>query len=294
MSKGWKASQREYKDELAARNNLVIIDGLNLGFRFQSQAGKSFASSYLNTVQSFAKSYSARDTIILSDKGKSIYHTNLHPEYKKAREDKRAAMTQEEVAKQKVFFEQFNESLELCKTVLPVFVHRGVEADNMAGVIVNIALEFGNYDNIWLISTDGDWDTLLQPKVKRFSYKTRREYTVDTMYEEHGVDSVEQFISLKAVMGDPGDSINGVDGIGQKRGYGLLREYGSALDLVDALPIPGKQVFIQNLNKSGDLILRNLALVDLPSFSADALIAAGVYEEFYSEVKRIVSAKAEI
>lgn len=292
MTKGWKASQTEYKEELESRNNLMIVDGLNLGFRFQGQVKKPFASNYLNTVQSFAKSYSARDTIILSDKGVSTFRKNIHEGYKGQRAERNKNKTEEEQEQTRMFFEYFEEAFELASTVFPSFRYRGVEADDMAGLIVAIALEFGNYDNIWLISTDGDWDTLLQPKVKRFSYKTRREYTVESMYEEHGVDSVEQFISLKAIMGDPGDSINGVDGIGAKRGYALLREYGTVMDIIDSMPIPGKQQFIKNLNNSADLLMRNIQLVDLPSFSAEAIQAAGVYKEFYQQIKEIVIAKA--
>ncbi|QGH45232.1 ribonuclease [Bacteriophage Eos] len=287
MSKSWGQMKAEADEKLASRKNLMIVDGTNLGFRFKKDIVKPIASSFLNTINSLANSYDAKDTIILGDKGKSIFRTEIYPEYKGNRDERFSQRTEEEVAADKLFFEYLEEAFDLASSTYPTFKIRGVEADDMAGFIIQLI--GGEYDHVWLISTDGDWDTLLSPTVSRFSFTTRREYHERDMYENHQCDTVEQFASLKALMGDMGDNIRGVEGLGPKRGYGLLREYGTALDILDALPLPGKQKFIQNLNASAELIERNLQLVDLPTFCGEAIAAAGqdVYNKFKEDILKV-------
>lgn len=287
MSKSWGQMKAEADEKLASRKNLMIVDGTNLGFRFKKDLVKPIASSFLNTINSLANSYDAKDTIILGDKGKSIFRTEIYPEYKGNRDERFSQRTEEEVAADKLFFEYLAEAFDLASSTYPTFKIRGVEADDMAGFIIQLI--GGEYDHVWLISTDGDWDTLLSPTVSRFSFTTRREYHERDMYENHQCDTVEQFASLKALMGDMGDNIRGVEGLGPKRGYGLLREYGTALDILDALPLPGKQKFIQNLNASAELIERNLQLVDLPTFCGEAIAAAGqdVYNKFKEDILKV-------
>ena len=91
-------------------------------------------------------------------------------------------------------------------------------------------------------------------------------------------------------MGDTGDHIFGVDGIGIKRAYNLIREYETVHDLAASLPVPGKQLFIQNLNKSGDLIIQNLDLVDLPSYYYEAILHASKANQadYISELETVV------
>lgn len=287
MSKSWGTMKREADERLAARRNLMIVDGTNLGFRFKKDSGKPIAASFASTINSLANSYDAKHTIVLGDKGKSIYRNEIFPDYKGNRDAKYADRSEAEIEADRQFFEYLNEAFDLIATTLPTFRIRGVEADDMAAFIIQLIGEY--YDHIWLISTDGDWDTLLSPKISRFSFTTRKEYHEKDMFENHNVDTVDQFISLKAIMGDMGDNIRGVEGIGAKRGYNIIREYGSVLDIIDMLPLPGKQKFIQALNSSAELMERNLQLVDLPSFCGEAVAAAGqeVYDKFVKDIKAI-------
>lgn len=284
MSKSWGQMAEEERLEVASRRNLIIVDGLNLAFRFKDK-GKAFAPDYVKTIFSLAQSYRAKDILFLSDKGKSVFRTEIYPEYKGNRDEKFANQTEEEKEKSRAFFDAYKDALELLGTKLKVWQFRGIEADDLAGLAVQL-LE-GKYDNIWLISTDGDWDCLLSEHTHRFSFTTRREYKLANFYEQHECDDPEQFANLKAIMGDLGDNVRGVEGIGKKRGYNVLREYGTVLDILDSLPLPGKQVYIQNLNKSAELLERNLMLVDLKSFAAEAVRAASdeFYEEFVAHVQ---------
>lgn len=289
MSKSWGTMKREAEQRLASRRNLMIVDGTNLGFRFKKDSGKPIAASFANTINSLANSYDAKHTIVLGDKGKSIFRTNIFPEYKGNREAKYADRSEAEVEADRQFFEYLNDAFDLIASQFPTFRIRGVEADDMAAFIIQLIGH--HYDHIWLISTDGDWDTLLAPNISRFSFTTRKEYHEKDMFDNHNVDTVDQFISLKAIMGDMGDNIRGVEGIGEKRGYNLIREHGSVLDIIDALPLPGTQKFVQALNKSGELMERNLTLVDLPSFCGEAVAAAGqdIYDQFVKDIMAVAT-----
>ena len=125
-------------------------------------------------------------------------------------------------------------------------------------------------------------DLLIQEGVMRFSYVTRKEVTVDN-WDEHYEVSREQYACFKCLTGDKGDNVPGVAGIGPKRASALLQEYGSAYNIYDNLPIPGKYKYIQELNASEDLILKNYELMDLLTHCDDAIGTNELPELYYKE-----------
>jgi DNA polymerase-1 len=76
---------------------------------------------------------------------------------------------------------------------------------------------------------------------------------------------------MKVLAGDTGDNIDGVSGVGPKRSAELIRQYGSAFDIVAALPIQSKYKYVQALNSCGEVILRNYQLMDLVSYCEEAI-----------------------
>lgn len=282
--KSWATAQKKFNAKAGRHNNLLVVDGLNLSFRWR-KSKKPFSAEFVRTIQSLATSYGARQVIVLTDHKGSAFRKDFYPEYKAGRDEAKSKKTEDELAEDRIFFERVTEALELAATTFHFFKYTGVEADDLAGVIVKHASDV--FDHIWLISTDGDWDTLLNERTSRYSYTVNKEYNLETMYEAHGVDTVDQFIALKAIQGDLGDSIRGVDGIGPKRGYSILREHGGILELLDALPLPGNQAHIRNLNNSYDLIERNIMLVDLPSFCEEAVEFVGKLDEVVERIGEI-------
>ena len=266
-------------------NNLLIVDGLNLAMRFKFKGQLMFSAEYLATINSLGKSYGAKDIINLSDYGKSTYRKELLPTYKGGREEKRAVQTEEETQAWEDFFEGYERATALLEDAGHCNIKlRGVEADDLAAYLCLSDL-VDRYDSIWLISTDYDWDQLLTDKVNRFAYTSQKEFRLENFYEDHGCDNPEQFTHVKAIQGDSGDSVPGVDGIGIKRAYNLIRQYDSVHDLVGAIPLPGKQLFIQALNSSSELLLKNLELMDLPSYYMEAIVHAGkVYGKDYINI----------
>lgn len=250
-------------------NDLMIVDALNLAFRWKHAGAIEFVDDYIKTVKSLAKSYKAKYVIIAADQGSSSYRKDIYPEYKQNRKDKFAEQTEEEAEYFKLFFEEYNRVLEAISEYFPVLRFKGVEADDIAAYIVSKKSKI-NVDNIWLISSDRDWDLLITEGVNRFSYVTRKEVTVSN-WNTHYDFAQEDYISIKCLMGDSGDNVAGVPGIGPKRAAELVSHYGTTWDIIASLPISGKYKYIQELNKCGDLLQLNYKLMDLVTFCQDAL-----------------------
>lgn len=250
-------------------NTLLVVDALNLAFRYKHSGATDFAEDYLRTVQSLKKSYKASHVIIACDQGSSSYRKAIYPEYKQNRKDKFELQTELEKAQFELFFEDFTKTLEHIQnsTDYPVVRFQGVEADDIAAYIVAKKLPV---DNIWLVSSDKDWDLLVSPTVSRFSYVTRKETTIDN-WNEHYDFEPEDYISIKCLTGDSGDNVAGVPGIGPKRAVGLISEYGSTWDIIASIPISGKYKYIEALNKCKDQLALNYKLMDLVTYSEDAI-----------------------
>lgn len=256
----------------AEEGAVLVVDSLNLCFRWKHQGALFFKDEFIKTVESLKKSYKCDQVIILADFGGSAYRKNVYPEYKQNRKEKQALQTPEDAAYFEKFFEEFVNIIEYYQTEskYPCFRFKGVEADDVAAHIVTNLSKYG-FKKAWLVSTDRDYDLLVNENVSRFSYVTRKETTVDN-WHEHYECTPEQYISIKCLMGDSGDNVPGVVKIGPKTAQKLVDQYGSALDIAAGLPLPGKYVYIKNLNEFGQAnLIRNYQLMDLISFSDDAI-----------------------
>ena len=239
--------------------NLMVVDFLNLCFRYKHAKKKVFAADVINTIQSLGNSYEAKDIVIAGDWG-SAWRKSIYPEYKANREELRERQTEEEKRDFEEFLEEANRAFEMLRDMYIAFKFKGVEADDIAAFIVKSYN--GRYEHIWLISSDKDWDLLIKKNVSRFSYVTRKEITFEN-WSNHYEYEIDQHISIKVIQGDTGDNVIGVAGIGPKRAMAILRDYESAYDVYAALPLPGKHKYIQNLNEFGDKILLNYDLMDI-------------------------------
>jgi len=252
--------------------NVLIVDAMNVAFRWKpykpnERVGK-FAEDFVSTIESLARSYDAGRIIVAADMKGSWYRREIFPDYKGNRKALAENQTEDEKIQIEAFFKEYERMLEVCSARHMVLRYEGVEADDIAAYLVKRRVDYG-FDNIWLISSDRDWDLLIQPGVSRFSTVTRKEITVDTW--PHEVPP-EQYLDYKCLMGDKGDNIPGVDKVGPKTAAKLLTEHGSVFDIIDALPLPGKYVYIKNLNEFGSAnLMRNVELMDLETFCEEAI-----------------------
>jgi 5'-3' exonuclease len=265
-------------------NNIMIVDSLNLAFRYKHTKRRDFAEDYYRTVKSLAKSYSASRIILTCDWGKSSYRKELYPEYKADREEKVANQTEEEKQDFKDFFSDYEKAMLYCQDAFTILKYRGVEADDIAAYLSHYV--FSNDDNhIWLISSDKDWDLLLNDHVHRFSYVTRKEYTLDNWGERYEYPH-DVALDVKVLVGGK-DNVTGIPLVGEKRAHTLLKTYGDAFSVYDSLPIPGKAVYIKNTNEFGDKILRNIELIDKITYCKEA-IGKDNLEDIDEKVKHLL------
>lgn len=270
-------------NDITAKNydSVLIVDFLNLAFRWKHQGRTDFRYDILQTVESFANSFKCGRIIITTDRGGSTYRKNIDPEYKA----NRTKMKEEQSEKDRIAFEEFLEEYIIAQDIAaekyPVLGFRGVEADDIAAHLVKNRAKYG-FKEIHLLSSDRDWDLLIDEGISRFSYVTRKEVNTDNWSEHYDV-TPEQYISYKCLIGDTGDNIPGIPQVGPKRAAGLLETYHSAMDVYDAIPIPGKYKYIANINSSKDRILLNYELMDLITYCDEA-----VGPENIEDIKEII------
>jgi 5'-3' exonuclease len=248
--------------------NLLIVDSLNIAFRWKHQGVTDFKYDYVRTVESLAKSYNAGNIIIAADGGSS-YRKDILPSYKANRKEKYAEQTPQEEKEFAMFMAEFSNTLTLLKEKYPVFQFKGVEADDIAAYI-SMNLDKYGLDECWMVSSDKDWDLLINDRVSRFSTVTRKETTVHN-WDEHYDFEIPDYITFKCLTGDKGDNVPGIPGIGPKRAVQLMEQYGDVFDIYDACPIEGKYKYIQSLNENAEQLLINVELMDLVTYSEQAI-----------------------
>lgn len=291
-------------------NNLLLVDTLNLCYRFKHSGYKvdnnitipdwatlddmvelmreDLESSYfftelLNTILSFSRSYKAKKIICVADNGGSKWRKELYPEYKGDRAEKYADQTLAEQAANKVFMEHYRRALEDLEASdeVELIVEYGIEADDLAAYITTT--HFDKYEHIWIISSDQDMDLLLSENVSRCNWATKstwmnitktaprpKEITLEN-WSEHYPHTFEQYLSIKALTANE-DNIHGVKGIGPKRGLDLINKYGDLEGLIAALPIKtSKAAYIQALNGYVDQLRLNYKLMNLRNTVAEVV-----------------------
>ena len=263
--------------------NLLIVDGLNVAFRWKHSKQLEYKHDYVRTVESLAKSYDCGNIVVLADGG-STYRKRLSPDYKANRSDKYAEQTAQEKAEFAQFMGEFKNAFsQLEKRGHLTIRQDGLEADDLAAWIVGKKAEFG-IGQIWMVSSDRDWDLLIQDGVSRFSTVTRKEITIDN-WEDHYDVEPSMYLTQKCLAGDTGDNVPGIAGIGPKRAISLIEQYGDLFDIYNACPISSKYKFIQSLNENADRLLLNAELMDLVSYSEQALIEADMnLEDLSSQI----------
>jgi len=268
--------------------NLLIVDGLNVAFRWKHSKQLEYKHDYVRTVESLAKSYDCGNIVVLADGG-STYRKRLSPDYKANRSEKYAEQTAAEKAEFAQFMGEFkNAFTQLEKRGHLTIRQDGLEADDLAAWIVGKKAEFG-IGQIWMVSSDRDWDLLIQDGVSRFSTVTRKEITIDN-WEDHYDVEPSMYLTQKCLAGDTGDNVPGIAGIGPKRAVSLIEQYGDLFDIYNACPISSKYKFIQSLNENADRLLLNAELMDLVSYSEQALIEADMnLEDLSSQIREYLN-----
>lgn len=273
------------------KRHYLIIDGNSVGHMANAMKPLSIGTmptqaifGFLRVLRSYVSKYSFATPIVLWD-GLS-WRKTTYPDYK-ANRDK--AETKHEIAKQvqnKAYHKQ-RPYIEKALSFLGVtqVKAQNMEADDLAAILVNL---YRKQDcGITLLTEDQDWLQLVQDGVAVERPRTGDRITMSLFESVTGVSTPKQFIEKKALMGDGGDNIKGIGGIGEKRAIQFLKDYGSFSDFMN-MAILEKTVDVKKLPKYlRDLIEDeakaldfdfNLKLVDLNTTARPAPVGMHVFK----------------
>lgn len=217
---------------MTKKNKLLLIDGSSVAFRAffalynQLDRFKSNSGLHTNAIYGFhlmlnhlLERIQPTHILVAFDAGKTTFRTEMYADYKAGR-----AKTPDE------FREQFPYIREML-TYLGISYYdlKDYEADDIIGTLDKLAENAGDFE-VTIVSGDKDLIQLTDANtVVEISKKGVAEFerfTPDYLMEKMGI-TPQQFIDLKALMGDKSDNIPGVTKIGEKTGLKLLLEYGS-------------------------------------------------------------------
>ena len=120
---------------------------------------------------------------------------------------------------------------------LHILSMEGYEADDILGTLAAMAEADPEDCRAYLLTGDKDSLQLISPRVHVLLAGNNA--TTDTdeaaFMDKYGVRP-DQFVDVKALMGDSSDNIPGVPGIGEKTALKLISEYGSLDGIYDTLP----------------------------------------------------------
>ena len=154
--------------------------------------------------------------------------------------------------------EQFKTTQELLDGIIPQFVSKMddeiiYEADDFAGSLVRkfeseiqcrVYTKDMDYLQLisescaaWIVTSKSD-EMFAKYGINPKDYEIPSgvfEYTMTSFAEEIGLNTPEEFVDAKAIMGDKSDNIPGVYGVGDKAAIPLVKEYGTLENIYDTI-----------------------------------------------------------
>lgn len=206
---------------------LMILDGNSLLFRafYALPPLKTKKGQFTNAVYGFLSmlykiidTYSPDYLCVAFDPEKPTFRHEKYKDYKANRQKAPNELVQQ--------FQLIRDVLDV-HNIKRVEIE-GFEADDISGTFAYAAKDHGA--EVYLVTGDRDYLQLIDENIKVILTKKGITNTVEmdlkAMEEEYGL-TPEQFIDLKALMGDSSDNIPGVAGVGEKTALKLMQEYKS-------------------------------------------------------------------
>ena len=169
--------------------------------------------------------------------------------------------------------EELREQIPVIKEVLKsmgilVMEQEGYEADDILGTMAKRAA--GEGLSVSLVSGDRDLLQITDERILIRIPKTKggrtevEDYDLARLKEEYHVDP-QQFIELKALMGDSSDNIPGVPKVGEKTAISLMETYGSIENIYANLENISKNAIRESLRENRNLcdLSKTLATIEI-------------------------------
>lgn len=217
------ASLKEEKIDFSLNGRVLIIDGLNTFLRaFTVIRHVNYSGNHIGGLTGFLRSLGylvnlvnpSRVIVVFDGQGGSTNKRYIYSDYKANRGINR-------VTNWDGFESQEDESEAIKNQVIRLVYYLKclpvdlisidkIEADDVIGYIVN------KLDNeVVIVSSDKDYMQLVNNKVSVYSPVKKKFYDRNLVLQEFGV-SPNNFLTQKILLGDNGDNVPGVKGLGSK------------------------------------------------------------------------------
>ena len=259
-----------YNRPMEKKNKLLLIDGSSVAFRAffalynQIDRFKNANGLHTNAVYGFNLMLShlleriqPTHVLVAFDAGKTTFRTEMYADYKGGR-----AKTPDEFREQFPFIREQLDHLGIRHYELAQY-----EADDIIGTLDKMAETTSVPFDVTIVSGDKDLIQLTDDntvvEISKKGVAEFEEFTPAYLKEKMGL-TPEQFIDLKALMGDKSDNIPGVTKIGEKTGIKLLLEYGSLDGIYEHIDEMKASKMKENLinDKEQAYLSKTLATID--------------------------------
>lgn len=206
---------------------IVLIDGNSLTYAYHN--GTKLSSGGIQTQAIFGMMNGIREILVNRHVDKVLvlwdsttnWREKAFKEYKAQRnKDEKLKKMREEVRNVRPMIRQALKAMGVTQLMVQDW-----EADDLAGYFATSYSSMGK--DVRLITGDKDWIQLVNSKTTWHDPIRDRTVSRTNFKEFTGVSTPDQFIDMKALVGDASDNINGVPGIGEKCALALLDDYGS-------------------------------------------------------------------
>lgn len=288
-----------YNRPMEKKKKLLLIDGSSVAFRaffalyHQIDRFKNANGLHTNAVYGFNLMLShlleriqPTHVLVAFDAGKTTFRTEMYADYKGGR-----AKTPDEFREQFPFIREQLDHMGIRHYELAQY-----EADDIIGTLDKLAETTSVPFDVTIVSGDKDLIQLTDDntvvEISKKGVAEFEEFTPAYLKEKMGL-TAEQFIDLKALMGDKSDNIPGVTKIGEKTGIKLLLEYGSLDGIYEHIDEMKASKMKENLinDKEQAYLSKTLATIDTNApieIGLDDIIYTGPHLEnlakFYEEM----------
>lgn len=200
----------------------LFIDGNNYAMKAFSTSGKLKTSTgiptgvtftFLRMIKSQLGALKGISEVIVAWDRQPSWREKMLASYKGERREAQAAKEPDNFIQQR-------------DTLRGVLAHigisqmsaKGYEADDLAGDFCR------RNEDVVLVSEDDDWLQLIGPTVSVWQHRAKKLVTLDGFQAYTSCLNPEEFVKMKAIMGDDGDSVPGVDGVGKITALKYLRD----------------------------------------------------------------------
>lgn len=210
-------------------SKVLIVDGINTFLR--SFAVVNYVNQFGNHVGGltgflFSLGYAisitkpTRVIIIFDGENGSVNKRYLYPEYKKNRENAGMVNSKMHLDKSEEDEAKINQISRLMDylSMLPVNILciDKFEADDVMGYVSNYLKKKHDDCNTVIMSSDRDFFQLIDSRTSVYSPTKKKFYYTKEVLEEFGVHP-NNFLIYKTILGDTGDNVKGINGIGEKK-----------------------------------------------------------------------------